>query len=57
MFVLITTSITAFKVFDTVVAITRGGPQDSTNVILYAIYLEGFQYFSTAYAAALTLVF
>ncbi len=26
-------------------------------MILYAIYLEGFQYFSTAYAAALTLVF
>lgn len=57
MFVLITTSITAFKVFDTVVAMTRGGPQGSTEVILYAIYLEGFQYFSTAYAAALTLVF
>lgn len=57
MFVLITTTITAFKVFDTVVAITRGGPQQSTDVILYSIYLEGFQYFSTAYAAALTLVF
>lgn len=57
MFVLITTTITAFKVFDTVVAMTRGGPQQSTEVILYSIYLEGFQYFSTAYSAALTLVF
>lgn len=57
LFVLITTTITAFKVFDTVVAMTRGGPQNSTEVILYSIYLEGFQYFETAYAAALTLVF
>ena len=57
MFVLITTSITAFKVFDTVISMTRGGPQQTTEVILYSIYLEGFQYFSTAYAAALTLVF
>lgn len=57
MFVLVTTSITAFKIFDNVVAITRGGPLGSTEVILYAIYLEGFQYFNTAYAAALTLVF
>ncbi len=57
MFVLITTTITAFKVFDSVVAMTRGGPQQATEVILYSIYLEGFQYFQTAYAAALTLVF
>ena len=57
MFVLVTTSITAFKVFDTVVTLTRGGPMGSTEVILYAIYLEGFQYFNSAYASALTLVF
>jgi multiple sugar transport system permease protein len=57
MFVVITSSITAFKVFDTVVAMTRGAPQGSTEVILYVMYLEGFQYFNTAYAAALTLVF
>ena len=57
MFVIVTTSITAFKVFDTVVAMTRGAPQGSTEVILYVMYLEGFQYFNTAYAAALTLVF
>lgn len=57
MFVLITTSITAFKVFDTVIALTRGGPQGSTDVLLYTIYLEGFQYFNMGYASALTLVF
>jgi multiple sugar transport system permease protein len=57
MFVIVTTSITAFKVFDTVAVMTRGGPAGASEVLLYAIYLEGFQYFHTAYAAALTIIF
>jgi multiple sugar transport system permease protein len=57
MFVVITTMITAFKVFDTVAVMTRGGPVGSTEVLLYNIYLEGFQYFHTGYAAALTFIF
>lgn len=57
MFVIVTTSITAFKVFDTVALLTRGGPMGTTEVLLYAIYLEAFQYFRTGYAAALTLIF
>jgi multiple sugar transport system permease protein len=55
--VIVTTSITAFKVFDTVAVMTHGGPIGASEVLLYAIYLEGFQYFHTAYAAALTLIF
>ncbi|WP_370435705.1 carbohydrate ABC transporter permease [Microvirga sp. TS319] len=57
MFVIVTTSITAFKVFDTVAVMTRGGPAGASEVLLYAVYLEGFQYFHTAYAAALTIIF
>lgn len=57
MFVLVTTMITAFKIFDTVAVMTRGGPVGSTEVLLYNIYLEGFQYFHTGYAAALTFIF
>ncbi len=57
MFVLVTTMITAFKIFDTVAVITRGGPVGSTEVLLYNVYLEGFQYFHTGYAAALTFIF
>lgn len=57
MFVTVTTSITAFKVFDTVAVMTHGGPIGASQVLLYSIYLEGFQYFHTAYAAALTVVF
>jgi multiple sugar transport system permease protein len=55
MFVIVTTSITAFKVFDTVALLTAG--RDGSEVLLYAIYLEGFQYFKMGYAAALTIVF
>jgi multiple sugar transport system permease protein len=55
MFVAVTTSIAAFKVFDTVAALTQG--KDGSEVLLYAIYLEGFQYFKIGYAAALTVIF
>jgi multiple sugar transport system permease protein len=57
MFVIVTTSITAFKIFDTVAVLTRGGPMGSSEVLLYATYLEGFQYFHMGYAAALTFIF
>lgn len=57
MFVTVTTSITAFKAFDTIAVMTRGGPMGASEVLLYTIYLEGFQYFHIGYAAALTLIF
>jgi multiple sugar transport system permease protein len=55
MFVIVTSSISAFKVFDTVAVLTRG--RGGSEVLLYAIYLEGFHYFKMGYAAALTLIF
>ncbi len=57
LFVIVTSSITAFKVFDTVAVLTRGGPQAASEVILYQIYLEGFQYLRTGSAAAMTVLF
>ena len=57
MFVIITTSITAFKVFDTVAVLTRGGPQGASDVLLYVNYLEGFQYMRIGLASAITVVF
>ncbi|WP_221096774.1 MULTISPECIES: carbohydrate ABC transporter permease [Rhizobium] len=56
-FVTITSSITAFQVFDTVAVITHGGPGGSTEVILYQLYQASFQYFETGYASALTVIF
>ncbi|MDO5642617.1 MAG: sugar ABC transporter permease, partial [Paracoccus sp. (in: a-proteobacteria)] len=55
MFVLVTTSISAFKVFETVAVLTKG--RSGSETLLYAIYLEGFEYSQTGYAAALTLLF
>ncbi|PMR72836.1 carbohydrate ABC transporter permease [Billgrantia endophytica] len=55
MFVAVTTSITAFKVFETVAVLTRG--RYGSEVLLYSLYLEGFEYFQMGYAAALTLIF
>ena len=55
LFVVVTSCITAFKVFDTVATLTQG--KNGSEVLLYALYLEGFQYFKMGYAAALTLVF
>lgn len=57
MFVLVTTSITAFKVFDTVVVLTDGGPLGASDVLLFAIYRESYQYFRMGYGAALTTIF
>jgi hypothetical protein len=55
MFVVITSTITAFKAFDTIVVLTRGGPLGTTETVLYILYLEGFTYFRMGYAAALTV--
>jgi multiple sugar transport system permease protein len=55
LFVLVTSSITTFKLFDTVAVLTQG--RNQSEVLLYALYLEGFQYFKMGYAAALTLIF
>lgn len=56
-FVAVTTSITAFKLFDTVAILTRGGPGNASEVYLYLTFLEGFEYFNMGYAAALSVFF
>ena len=57
LFVTLTTAVSALRIFESVAVITQGGPDKSTDVILYSIYLEAFQYFRTGYASALTVVF
>ncbi|RWX80971.1 sugar ABC transporter permease [Neorhizobium lilium] len=54
-FVVVTTSISAFKVFETVAVLTRG--RFGSETLLFDLYLEGFEYSNTGYAAALTLLF
>lgn len=57
MFVAVTSSITAFKLFDTVAILTQGGPDRASEVFLYLAFLEGFDYFNMGYSAALSLFF
>lgn len=57
LFVVIITSIRSFQVFDTVHVLTKGGPSKSTDVLIYRMYAEGFEFFRSGYGAALTVVF
>jgi len=57
MFVAVTSSITAFKLFDTVAILTQGGPDHASEVFLYLAFLEAFEYFNMGYASALSLFF
>ena len=53
---LIIRALDAFKVFEYVYAITRGGPGDATETILYFIYKTGFRFFRLGEAAAMAFV-
>jgi multiple sugar transport system permease protein len=57
MFVVIVTALRALEVFDTVNILTQGGPAKSSEVLLYTLYTESFEYLRTGYGAAITVVF
>jgi sn-glycerol 3-phosphate transport system permease protein len=56
LFVLVNAVIDAFRMVDHVVVMTRGGPDNATELLLFYIYEIGFRFWDTAYAAALTMV-
>ena len=51
-FLLITTTTSSFQVFDLVNVMTKGGPINSTNMLVYYIYEAGFRYFDIGSASA-----
>ena len=55
-FVVIITTISSFQVFDLIYIMTEGGPLDSTNVLVYAIYKNAFEYFNIGQASAIAYV-
>lgn len=57
LFVIVISAIRSFQVFDTVHALTKGGPNKATEVLLYSMYAEGFEFFRTGYAAAIAVIF
>jgi multiple sugar transport system permease protein len=46
----------AFKVFDSIYAITGGGPGNATTTLNYLAFTEGLQFFNVGYASAISNV-
>lgn len=51
-FILVMSIISSFQVFTTIQIMTRGGPNNATNVLVYQIYQEAFQFFNIGVASA-----
>jgi multiple sugar transport system permease protein len=56
-FVVITTTILSFQLFDQNWVMTKGGPQDSTMTMVIKMVQEGFQGQRIGYASAISVVF
>ena len=56
LFILINALINAFKLVDHLFILTKGGPNNASNLLLYYIYENAFSFFDTAYAATLTTI-
>ncbi len=57
MFLIITTTIQAFKLIVQPMVMTGGGPDNSTMTILQYIYEYGYRHRNVGYASAITLIF
>lgn len=55
-FVILVTAISSFQVFDLIYIMTEGGPQNSTNVLVYSIYKYAFEYFDIGKSCALAYI-
>ncbi len=56
LFVLINAVLNSFKLVDHLFVLTKGGPDNASNLLLYYIFENAFSYFDTNYAATLTVV-
>jgi sn-glycerol 3-phosphate transport system permease protein len=56
LFVLVNATINSFKLVDHLFILTKGGPDNASNLLLYYIYQVAFSYFDTTYASTLTVV-
>jgi sn-glycerol 3-phosphate transport system permease protein len=56
LFVLVNATINSFKLVDHLFILTKGGPDNASNLLLYYIYQVGFSFWDSGYAAALTVV-
>jgi ABC-type sugar transport system permease subunit len=49
-------TINALQLFDEIYVTTRGGPLESTTVIVYYLYQQAFQYFNAGYGSAIAYI-
>jgi len=56
LFVLINAILNSFKLVDHLFILTKGGPDNASNLLLYYIFETAFSFFDTTYAATLTVV-
>ena len=56
-FVILITTIQAFKLFTQPYIMTGGGPNESTKTLAYMIYEQGFQYRNVGYSCAIAVLF
>ena len=55
-FVLVTSVIGSFQIFDMVAITTKGGPVNATKVINWYIYEQAFSRFNMGYSTAISIV-
>jgi multiple sugar transport system permease protein len=55
-FVLLITTISSFQVFDLIYLMTQGGPENSTNILVYWLYKNAFEFFNAGKASAIAYI-
>ncbi len=55
-FILINAILNSFKLVDHLFILTKGGPDNASNLLLYYIYEVAFSFFDYGYASSLTMV-
>jgi multiple sugar transport system permease protein len=55
-FVLVTSIVGSFQIFDTIAVTTAGGPSNSTRALVWYIYENAFRYFKMGYASSMSVV-
>jgi sn-glycerol 3-phosphate transport system permease protein len=56
LYVLVTGLLDALRNIDHIFVLTRGGPANATNVLLYETYLKAFEFWDVGQASALTVI-
>src|SRR5262249_1019192 len=55
-FVIVITTVFSFQVYTPVYMMTKGGPLDSTKVVVYYIWEQAFAFLEAGYASALSMI-